>query len=292
MAQICEMDCLMRAWRKVKANGGMPGVDGENLRDFAEKLDGNLRQLQAELRSGQYQPKPIRRIWVPKENNGARPIAILTLRDRVAQRAVVEVLGPLMEKSFNACSFGFREGRSLHDAVRRVLTGRDAGKRWVVDGDIRKCFESLDHRLLLDMLARDVNDRPLLQLIERWLTAHVFNELTPSSAKQPSVGTTQGGVLSPLLCNVYLRPFDDALTRSGLALTRYADDWVILCQSKSQAQDALNRASQELGRLKLAINPHKTRVTGFEQGFCFLGVFFIRNEHFFLSPGMTTPNKG
>jgi group II intron reverse transcriptase/maturase len=272
---------LLQAWRKIKANGGGPGVDGQGLREFEANLRDNLGALQAALDSGSYRPQPVRRVWVPKSSGGARPLAILTIKDRIAQRAVYDALAPLYERNFLDCSYGFREGRSLHDAVEAVRRWRDQGRRWVVDGDIKDCFESLDHRLLLQTLARDVSDRRVLQLIERWLKAQVFNDV---SGRDPAAGTFQGGVISPLLANVYLHAFDEALTRAGLALVRYADDWVILCAKKTEAEAALAAASRALERLRLAANPYKTRIVHFDQGFRFLGVFFVRGEHYYLSP--------
>ena len=144
------------------------------------------------------------------------------------------------------------------------------------------CFENLDHRMLLTLIAREVQDRRILRLMASWLKAQVFNDL---SGRDPSAGTFQGGVISPLLANVYLHEFDVAMTQAGLALVRYADDWVILCAKKAEAEAALETASQALERLKLAVNPYKTRVTHFSQGFCFVGVFFVRNEHYPISSG-------
>jgi len=278
-------DNLLHAWRKVKANGGGPGVDGESLRAFEAGLHGNLDELRMQLQSGKYQPQPVRRVWVPKASSGQRPLAILTIRDRIVQRAVYDVLVPLYDRKFLDCSYGFREGRSTKDAVAAIVKWRDRGRRWVVDGDIRDCFETLDHRLLLKAVAREVQDRRVLGMIERWLQAQVFNDL---SGRDPAVGTFQGGVLSPLLANIYLHDFDVALTKAGLVLVRYADDWLILCAKKTEAQAALETASNALERLKLAINPYKTRIVRFDDGFRFVGVFFVRNEWFALSPHSAT----
>jgi RNA-directed DNA polymerase len=276
-------DNLRRAWRKVKANGGGPGADGESLREFERNLQANLDELQAALRSGAYSPQPVRRVVVPKPSGGSRRLAILTVRDRIAQRVVYDALAPMYEDKFLDCSFGFREGRSTRDAVAAVLRWRDRGQRWVVDGDIKDCFENLDHRTLVSLVSRDVHDRRIVQLIEAWLRAQVFNDL---SGRDPAAGTFQGGVISPLLANVYLHEFDAAMTRAGLSLVRYADDWVILAPKKSDAEAAMEAAARALERLKLALNPYKTRVAHFNQGFVFVGTFFIRNEHFLLSPNV------
>lgn len=284
LADVCEPDRLMRAWRKIKANAGMPGVDGERIRDFAEHLDSNLTNLRGELLSGQYRPLPVRRIWRPKADGGTRPIAILALRDRVAQRAMHDALAPLFERKFLPCNIGYREGLGIKDAVKRIIESRKRGLQWVVDGDIDKCFERLDHTLLLDLIGREVRDRGILRLIEAWLNSEVLNDLTPSTHHHPSAGTTQGGALSPLLANIYLHTFDMSLTRCNLALTRYADDWVIQCPGEVQARRALEQAENELSKIHLSVNSYKTRITHFSNGFCFLGVFFLRDEYFHLSP--------
>ncbi len=285
LADVCAPDRLMRAWRKVKANAGMPGVDGESIRDFDGQLDRNMDTLRRAVLTGQYHPLPVRRIWRPKPDGGRRPIAILALRDRIMQRAMHEALTPLFERRFLPCSVGYREGQGVPNAVARIVDGRRHGLRWIVDGDIDKCFDSLDHGLLLNLVGREVRDRAVLKLIDAWLHAEVLNDLTSASHQKPSAGAPQGGALSPLLANVYLHVFDAALTQARLMLTRYADDWVVQCPGEVQARRALDLAKTELRKIGLNVNAHKTRVTSFEQGFCFLGVFFLRDEHFYLSPG-------
>ncbi len=290
LADVCAPDRLLRAWRKVKANAGMPGVDGESIRDFGERLDENLDAVRRAVLTGQYRPLAVRRIWRPKADGGRRPIAILALRDRIVQRAMHEALAPVFERQFLPCSVGYREGQGVPDAVARIIAGRRQGLRWVVDGDIDKCFDSLDHGLLLNLVGREVRDRAVLKLIDAWLNAEVLNDLTPASHQQPAAGTPQGGAVSPLLANIYLHVFDTAMTRARQVLTRYADDWVVLCASEAQARNALDLARSELRKIGLNVNLHKTRVTTFEHGFCFLGVFFLRDEHFYLSPG-AAPNR-
>jgi RNA-directed DNA polymerase len=280
---IFSLENLERAWRKVRANGGTAGADGQTLRDFETNLLGNLKLLRSELMSGNYRPPRVRVVYVPKGSGEWRPLGILTVRDRVAQRAVYDALAPMYERKFLECSFGFREGRSTQDAAGLVQRYRDEGQRWVVDGDIKDCFEKIDHQLLMQMLARDVKDERVLRLIEQWLTAQSFNEMRQQKKK---VGTFQGGVISPLLANVYLHGFDVELTRAGLALVRYADDWIILNAKKSQAEEALEKAARALERLRLMLNPQKTRITHFDEGFSFLGMFFVRNKFYSISPGV------
>lgn len=277
------LENLERAWRKVRANGGGPGIDGETLRAFERELRANLEELQGQLATRTYKPQPVRRVYVPKGNGDWRPLGILTVRDRIAQRVVYDAIAPMYESKFLDCSFGFREGRSLQDAVKMIVRYRDAGQRWVVDGDIAHCFEQIDHRLLMRMLAHDVKDQRILNLIEAWLDAQVFNEL---DSKRTRVGTFQGGVISPLLANVYLNAFDVELTRSGLALVRYADDWVIFNLKKFQAEDAFSKAARALEKIKLVVNMDKSRVVHFDEGFSFLGVSFVGAKYFFNSAGM------
>lgn len=284
--QMANLGALLAAWRKVKANHGSAGVDGVSLQEFEKNLRANLEALSNELTRGAYRPQPVKRVYVPKPSGGARPLAILAVKDRIVQRALYDLIAPRFDRQFLDCSFGFREGRSRHDAVARVVDLRERGLRWVVDGDIKQCFENLDHRLLMSRVRSQVRDDRVLQLIEQWLKARVFNEL---DGRDLTVGTYQGGVLSPLLANIYLHAFDAALTRQRYNLIRYADDWLILCGSEPQARAALEAATRALSELRLAINPYKTRVVTFDQGFRFVGTFFVRSEHFDLSPSDTRP---
>jgi group II intron reverse transcriptase/maturase len=221
----------------------------------------------------------VRRVLVPKREDGLRRLAIWTLRDRIAQRAVHDYLEPIAERLFLDCSYGFRPGRSVGDAVAAVIGHRDAGRRWVVDADIRDCFGSMDTGLLRRMVRQVVPERAVVQLIDRWLEARIFN---PLQGRRARAGTSQGGVISPLLCNLYLHHFDVALTRRGLHLVRFADDFVILCRRRWQSRRALVAARTALTRLRLELNPQKTRLVHFGEGFAFLGFFFLRQEHFCL----------
>ena len=201
------------------------------------------------------------------------------LRDRIAQRVVYNAIAPLFESMFLPCSFGFRPGRGVHAAVEAVIAHRDAGCRWVVDADIQDCFDSIDSRLLIQFIRDRVRDGRVLRLIRRWLKAEIMNSVTG----RPTVaGTTQGGILSPLFANIYLHRFDTFMVARGHRLVRYADDFVVLCRRRAMAQRALQDARQGLARLRLRLNPHKTRIVRFDEGFKFLGVFFIRDEHYFL----------
>jgi len=230
---------------------------------------------------GTYEPLPVQRVLVPKPGGGLRPLAIWTLRDRVAQRVVHDHLVPILEPHFLDCSYGFRPGRSVADAVQAVIEARDAGRRWVVDADIEDCFGSLDRQRLVKQARAWIPEPVVVGLIEKWLRARVYN---PARGQPATAAASQGGVITPLLANLYLHSFDVQVTKgvSYGTLVRFADDFVILCRRRWEAETALAAARQALGRLRLRLNPHKTRLVHFDQGFKFLGVFFLRSEHFYL----------
>jgi RNA-directed DNA polymerase len=273
------LDALRRAWLKVRGAGGAPGVDGVSIRRFEAELENNLAALQAELLAGRYRPQPVKRLLAPKPGSGLRPLALWALRDRVVQRVVYDCIAPYFERQFLNCSYGFRPGRGVADAVQAVLAQRDAGRRWVADIDIKDCFDSLDSGLVMQFVSEQVKDPTLLRLVRAWLQARVFNAL---SGPWTPAGAAQGAVISPLLANVYLHQVDLQLAGQRYQLVRYADDVLICCRRKQEAQAALETSRQALGRVKLQLNAHKSRVVHFDQGFQFLGVFFLRNEHFYL----------
>lgn len=268
-------EALQRAWRAIRSAGGGPGVDGETLAVFARNLDVELAQLRQELVTGSYRPQPVRQVLVPKRKEGLRPLALWCLRDRIAQRAVYDIIAPSFEAIFLPTSFGFRPGRSTLDAANQIAAHRDQGLRWVVDADIDACFDSIPWRHLLKLVRRRVHNRHLLHLVEAWLHARILNT---ASGRPAAAAVSQGGVLSPLLANVYLHEFDRALAAQHLALVRYADDLVVCCRRKAEAEQTLAFCTRELGRLDLHLNPHKTRIVHIDQGFKFVGYFFIRKE--------------
>jgi RNA-directed DNA polymerase len=278
---IFSAEALRRAWQVVRRNGATPGVDRVTMRQFERNRDRNLARLREELVSGTYEPLPVQRVLVPKPGRGLRPLAIWSLRDRVAQRAVHDYLVPILEPRFLDCSYGFRPGRSVADAVQAVIGARDASRRWVVDADIEDCFGSLDHRRLVGQVRAWVQEPAVVALVEKWLRARIYN---PARGLPATAAASQGGVITPLLANLYLHAFDVQVTRivSYGTLVRFADDFVILCRRRREAEVALVAARQALGRLRLRLNPRKTQLVHFDQGFKFLGVFFLRNEHFYL----------
>lgn len=272
-------EALRRAWLKVKATGGGPGVDGMTIGRFESALEANLARLRSEILSGRYRPQKVKRLLVPKPNGGLRPLALWALRDKVAQRVVYDCIEPYFERQFLGCSYGFRPGRGVADVIKAVTAQREAHRRWVADIDIKDCFDSLDSGLMLRFVRQQVRDRLILKLIKAWLNARVFNAL---SGPRTTAGASQGAVISPLLANVYLHQVDLQLTRQGYHLIRYADDALICCRRKQDARQALEATAKALQRVRLELNPHKSGVVHFDEGFKFVGVFFLRNEHFYL----------
>jgi RNA-directed DNA polymerase len=384
MRQICAMPNLVAAWRAVRGNIAVSrrahscGVDEVSVAAFEQQWEANLAELAHAMLEGHYQPLPPRRVQVRRPDGRKRTIGVLAVRDRIAQRAAHQVLGPLFEEQFLDCSYGFRPGRGVEDALHRVLCYHQAGCEWAFDADIAACFDTLDHGLLMGFVAETVRERPVLRLIEAWLEAGVLETdaevyrvpgawerlldsvtgrlrsassgylprwtgededmqalvaddgwerrellkrvgtdalLAGLAMTRPVVGKTlpglrrlarrkrviwgaagltgvaalagtwlllrrlaprplgtlQGGALSPLLANVYLHRFDQAMTGAGQSLVRFADDFVLCCPERGAAERAGELAARELAHLRLRLNPAKTRVVSFEQGFRFLG---------------------
>jgi RNA-directed DNA polymerase len=268
---------LEMAWEKVKANRGSGGVDGQSLKMFDAQLEQQLERLQRELREDTYQPQPVRQVQIPKAGKPGefRTLGIPTIYDRVCQQALLNRLEPIFEPVFDEANFGYRRGRSTKDAMRKVWKEIQSGREWIVDGDLKDFFGSVDHEKLLTLIAQRVADSRVLRLIKAMLKAGSYGkgQLFPSER-----GTPQGGVVSPLLSNVLLTPFDQELRRKGYQLTRYADDWVITCKSAAEARAALAVATRILEQLGVRLNPQKTRIVHVRRGFDFLGYRILRSS--------------
>jgi len=268
---------LTSAFHKVWKNGGSAGADEQTVAHFGRRAEEELQRLHEQLRDGTYCPQPVRRAWIPKPgSNEKRPLGIPAVRDRIVPGALRHVLEPILETEFAEPSYGFRPGRGAKDALRRVDTLLKAGHGWVVDADLKSYFDTIPHDRLLALAAERVGDGRVLALVERFLRAGVLEE---HEGWQPTErGTPQGGVISPLLANLYLNPLDQQMAAAGWAMVRYADDFVILCRSEAEAQNALAAVRAWVSEAGLTLHPEKTRVVDASQpgGFDFLGYHFER----------------
>jgi group II intron reverse transcriptase/maturase len=271
--KVCQQGVLSVAWERVRRNRGAAGVDGETIEAIeAQGVSRFLEELRQELQAQRYRPRPVRRVFIPKPDGRQRPLGIPRVRDRVVQAAVRMVIEPLFEASFRPGSYGFRPKRGARQAIYDLRKWVTYGYDRVIDLDLKNYFDTLDHELLMRLVARRVQDPRVLRLIRRWLRAGVMHE---GHREETAVGTPQGGVISPLLANIYLHPLDVYWEREVKAtkMVRYADDLVVLCRWKP-AEEYMPRLRAFLARLRLTINEEKTRVVAAQEGFDFLGVHF------------------
>jgi len=267
---------LAVAWDTVRRNQGCGGVDGQSLHAFAGCADQELARLGEELRTDTYRPRPVKRVSIPKAGSReARPLGIPTVRDRVVQTALRQVLEPIFERRFLPCSYGFRPGRGCQDALGRVHALLEAGYTWVVDADIQHYFDTIPHDGLMQDIGQEIADGRVLALVRGYLRAGV---LDGTETWTPERGTPQGAVISPLLANIYLHPVDAEMTQQGWELVRYADDVVVLCRTEREAQAALAHLQRLIEGRGVTVHPTKTRIVDATQrgGFDFLGYHFER----------------
>jgi RNA-directed DNA polymerase len=274
--RICRRDVLERAWRAVRDNRGAAGVDRTTTAQIeAQGVDAFLDELEVELAEQRYRPRPVRRVHIPKPGRSeTRPLGIPAVKDRVVQTAAKIVIEPIFEADFRGCSFGFRPKRSAHQALDVIKREVMRGRRWVIDADIRGFFDALDREILMGLVSERISDRRVVKLLRAWLRAGALDGQTLA---RPDTGTPQGGVISPLLANVYLnaldRAWEDRHGRRGV-LVRYADDLVILCRTRAQAEAALAQLRALLAELGLELAEAKTRLVCVNEdgeGFDFLG---------------------
>ena len=265
---------LTAAWRKVEANGGAAGVDGQSVERFAARADDYLAELASDLRTDHYQPQAVRRVEIPKGDGKTRPLGIPTVKDRIVQTAVKFAIEPIFEALFLPSSYGFRPGRGCRDALREVDRLIRDGYTYVVDADLRSYFDSIPHDRLMERVATRISDGRVLALLQGWLDQDVLHGMERWT---PAGGTPQGAVISPLLANLYLHPLDELLAGKGYRMVRYADDFVVLCRSREDAEAALADIREWVEVNGLTLHPDKTHLGDCRQrgqGFDFLGYRF------------------
>jgi RNA-directed DNA polymerase len=277
MDKVYSEENLFWSWTQVAQNDGAAGVDHVSIDAFAKQLAPNLKRLTKTLQENTYQPQDVKRVWIPKPGSQEqRPLGIPTVRDRVVQTALRNVIEPIFEKDFAEQSYGFRPGRGCKDALRRVDQLMKQGYRYVVDADLKSYFDTIPHDQLMDRIREQISDGRVLSLIEMFLQQSVLDDCKRWA---PETGSPQGAVISPLLSNIYLNPLDHLMAESGFEMVRYADDFVILCRSPEAAQAALALVQQWTTDNGLTLHPEKTRVVNVDaESFDFLGYSFF-GEH-------------
>jgi RNA-directed DNA polymerase len=283
MDKVYALPNLRAAFTKVKANGGSAGVDHRTIEMYECRLEENLEKLSQSLKGGNYRPRAVRRVWIPKPGSKEkRPLGIPTVEDRVVQAALLHVLEPIFERDFAKQSYGFRPNRGCKDALRRVVELLNTGYIWVVDADLKRYFDTIPHGWMIKRVEEKVADGRVIETLQKYLKQDVMDGM---ESWVPEEGTPQGAIVSPLLSNIYLDPLDHQMAREGFQMVRYADDFVILCRSEAEARDALERVRTWTVQAGLTLHPEKTRIVNAEQkgGFDFLGYHFER--------GMKWPRK-
>jgi group II intron reverse transcriptase/maturase len=269
--RLLSAQALSLAFKKVKSANGAPGIDGQSVSDFAEQRETHVSQLIEELSKKSYRPKPVRRVTIPKDGGGERKLGIPCVRDRVVQQALLDVLQPIFDPDFHPSSYAYRPKRGCHHAIAKVTEfARRHELEWAVDMDLSKCFDLLDHELIIQAFRKRIADGSILNLLTLFLESGVLEN---GVFEESTVGSPQGGVISPLVANVYLDAFDQEMKSRGHRIVRYADDIVILKRSKSAAENVLHQATTYLEQtLRLKVNKEKTKIVTLSEGIPYLGV--------------------
>ena len=268
--KIYEMKNLRNAWKKVKSNKGCAGIDKQSIHDLQKQSKIHLKEVQRAVKNGAYESMPTLRRLIPKGDNKYRPLGIPIVKDRILQQATKNVIETIFEMKFLDHSYGYRPDRNAQQAVKQIKNYIDQGYIWVIDADVEKFFDSVDHELLIGFVAEEISDGKVLHLIESWLKAGVMNN---GKLEDTPVGTPQGSVISPLLANIYLHEMDWQINEiNDVRLVRYADDFVVLCKTKEKAEQTMKQISDILMRLKLRLNSTKTKIVNVNmENFEFLG---------------------
>ena len=277
--KVWRLENLTAAWKQVKSNRGGAGVDRQTLRWFGQNAEKELAKLSRELQAGTYTPLPVRRAWIEKSGSKEkRPLGIPAVRDRVVQTALRNVIEPIFEQSFHRESYGFRPKRGCKDALRKVASLLKDENYWVVDADIKGYFDNIPREQLMDKVREHISDGRVLRLIEAYLEQQVMDGLETWT---PEAGTPQGAVISPLLANIYLNQLDHLMDEKGFEMVRYADDFVILCKTREEAEEALAVVTQWITEAGLTLHPIKTKIVNEDtDGFEFLGYLFKGGKRF------------
>lgn len=273
--KVFRMDILEKAWKNVKSNNGSAGIDDISIKMIEELgIETILKEIQQELQQGSYHPKPVLRVEIPKSNGKLRPLGIPTVKDRIIQAAVKIVIEPLFEADFRDCSYGFRPKRNQHMALEAIRKACNNKGIWVLDADIKGCFDNIDQEKLMKLVERRISDKRILKLIRKWLTAGVIHN---GVFQESEIGSPQGGVLSPLLANIYLNYLDTVWEKYSSKLgklIRFADDFVVVCKNYKAVKHARRAIEEIMSRLELSLNEEKTHIVSLwngNEGFDFLG---------------------
>ena len=280
MDKVFALATLEAAWEKVWANDGAAGVDRQSIERFEAQEEFYLKELSTALREGSYRPQPVRRVEIPKGDGRTRPLGIPTVKDRIVQTAVKFVLEPIFEATFRSMSYGFRPGRGCRDALREVDQLIKEGHTFVVDADLESYFDTIPHERLMQRVEERISDGRVLGLLRSWLGQEIMRGM---ERWKPTEGTPQGAVISPLLSNIYLHPLDELMVACGYRMVRYADDFVVLCKSREEAEAALVRIRAWVKDNGLRLHPDKTHIGDCRnrgEGFEFLGYRFEAGGRF------------